>query len=46
MEQEKRKNSLIYNLKKCSKEMHNNSEKGLQMVLEDLKSRILGIESI
>jgi dynein heavy chain, axonemal len=32
-EQEKKKNSLIYNLKKCSQEMHRNSAEGLKIVV-------------
>ncbi len=43
-EQEKKKNSLIYSLKQCSKDMHKNTVKGLQAVVEDLKVQVLGGE--
>ena len=43
-EQEKKKNSLIYSLKQCSKEMHKNSAEGLKIVVEEIKSQVLGGE--
>jgi hypothetical protein len=45
-EQEKKKNSLIFSLKQCSKEMHKNSSEKLKNVVEELKSQVLGGEEV
>ena len=40
--QEAKKNNLINNLKLMSTEMHENSERGLKSIVDEIKNQILG----